>query len=286
MRIEQLIRLVTEATEGKDNIKEGIVGSNGYGFVFKDLNSNITYIINTNSHKYCEAGSMREVVKIWKKVKNIRELKDLSHRDELYDLILAGSLKTLVPTLQFGGFSMFSVWGFVKTPKDRMFPFTFYFAQSGVSIGGWASYGITPFAKEIVFPENFLEIINFTPFNFTDDEKGCFLDALEFALKKTPVSDFWGVFNRDIGNSYMGIKRGKPFNKLMQHFDRDKKAEKEIEPLLRREFVDRHDESFTISLLPGMRIYVLEREYERESDNKYFGNAKRILQIYNILIKS
>ena len=57
MRIEQIIKLATDAAEGKDNFKEGVVGSNGYDFVFKDLNSNIPYIINNYSHKYCGAGS-------------------------------------------------------------------------------------------------------------------------------------------------------------------------------------------------------------------------------------
>jgi len=286
MRIKQLIQLITDAAEGKDNFKEGALGSNGYGFVFRDLKSNTPYITNTNSHKYCEAGSNRDVIKILKKVKNFEDLRNLSKFDEKSDLILTGSLKTLVPTLQFGGFNLFNVWMFVKTPKRYMFPATLYWGVSGVTIGGWRSYGITPFAKEIAFPEDFLEIINFTPFNFTDDERGCFLDALEFALKKAPVSDFWGVFNRDIGNSYMGVKRGKPFNRLMQHLDGDQKSEKEIEPLLGREFVDKYDELFTISLLPGMRIYVIECEHVREGKNKYFGNAKKILQIYNVIVKS
>ena len=183
MRIEQIIKLVTEAAEGKDNIKEGAVGSNGYGFVFKDLNSNISFVTNTNSHKYCEAGSMRNVIKNWIKVKNFEELRDVSNFNEENDLLLAGSLKTL------------------------------YWGKSGVSIGSWASYGITPFAKEIIFPEDFLEVVNFTPFKFTDDERGMFLDALELALKRVPVSEFWGVFSRDIGEYLMGIKDRKPYNR-------------------------------------------------------------------------
>ncbi len=280
MRIEQIIKLVTEAAEGKDNFKEGAVGTNNYGFVFKDLNSNIPYVTDTYSHKYFEAGSMRDVLKIWKKVKSFEELKDLSNFDEKNDLLLVGSLKTLVPTLQFGGFNMFRIWMFVKTPKERMFPATFYWGSSGVSIGGWASYGITPFAKEIIFPEDFLEIVNFTPFNFTDNERGCFLDALEFALKKVPVSDFWGVFNRDIGNSYMGIRRGESFNKLMQHFERDPEAEREVEALFGRKFKDGYNQSFIINLLPGMRIYVVQFEYDIEQDDVIFGNAKKILEFW------
>ncbi|KKL69860.1 hypothetical protein LCGC14_2110710 [marine sediment metagenome] len=285
MNIEQIIKLSIEAAEGKDNVKEGVVGSNGYGFVFKDLNSNILYVTDLNSQRYCEAGSMRGALKIWKKDKNFEDLQDLSSFNEENDLLLAGSLKTLVPTLQFGGYEMFGIWMFVRTPKDRMFPAILYWGVSGVTIGGWSSYGITPFAKEIIFPEDFLKVINFTPFNFTDDERGCFLDALEFSLKKVPISDFWGVFNRDIGNSYMGVKRGEPFNELMQDFKRDPEAEKELEPLLGKEFTGVYNEQFIINLLPGMRIYVMEFKENKESDdleenNKLFGDAKEILRLW------
>jgi hypothetical protein len=278
MRIEQIIKIVTDAAEGKDNIKEGAVGSNGYGFVFKDLNSNISFVTNTNSHKYCEAGSMRNVIKNWKKVKNFEELRDVSNFNEENDLLLVGSLKTLVPTLQFGGFNMFKIWMFVKTPEDHMFPATFYWGSSGVSIGGWASYGITPFAKKIIFPEDFLEIVNFTPFKFTDNERELFLDAFEFALKKVPVSDFWGLFNRDIGNSYMGVRRGEPFNNLMPHFERDPEAEREIETLLGKRIEIGSSRSFTINLLPGMRIYAMQFEENGEQDNIIFGSAKKVLE--------
>ena len=86
MRIKQLVQLVTDAVGGKDNFKEGAVGSNGYGFVFRDLKSNVSYITNTNSHKYCEAGSNRDVIKILKKVKNFEDLRDLSNFNEKSDL--------------------------------------------------------------------------------------------------------------------------------------------------------------------------------------------------------
>ena len=152
MRIEQLIEIATKTAKGKDNFEEGAVGSNGYGFVFKDPNSKIKYITDIYSHKYCEAGSMRAVVKNWEKFKDFRALKELSN-GIWDDLLLVGSLKSLVPNLQFGGFSLFDAWMFVRTPKRRMFPATFYWAQSGLSIGGWTSYDIDPFARERIFPE-------------------------------------------------------------------------------------------------------------------------------------
>ncbi len=282
MIIKQIIKFATEAAEGKDNFEEGAVGYNGYGFVFKDLKSNteVPFIFSITSHKYCETGSSRDILKHWKKVKTIEELQNLARLDEYDDLLFAGSLKTLVPTLQFGGFTMFNVWMFVKTPKDRFFPATFYWGQSGPTVGGWASYGITPFVKEIVFPEEFLEFINFSPFRFTEDEKNCFLDALEFALRKVPPSDFWGVFNRDIGNSYMGLKRGRPFTRLMRHFERKPEAEKALEPLLGKKFKVGDGLSFTISLLPRMRIYVVEYECEYADLDSQLGSAEEILELY------
>ncbi|MFX1479949.1 MAG: hypothetical protein ACFFCI_17665 [Promethearchaeota archaeon] len=276
--MDKILLLAQEAAKGKDNFKEGAVGSNGYGFVFKNLSSSNPIVTEIYSHKYCEAGSMRNISKLWEKVKNFEELKEYTDFDEEKDLLLAGSLKTLVPTLQFGGFSMFRVWMFVKTPEDYKFPATFYWGASGVSVGGWALYDITPFAKEVIFPEDFLEIVNFTPFKFTEEERGMFLDALEFALKKVPVSDFWGVFNRDIGNSYMGIKRGEPFHKLMEHFDIDsEEATREVESLLWMRLIA-GNRPLTINQLPGMKIYAIQFENDINQDEIIFGNAKKVLE--------
>ncbi|MEE9377673.1 MAG: hypothetical protein V3V33_06515 [Candidatus Lokiarchaeia archaeon] len=288
MKVLQILNLVTEAAEGKDNIREGIVGSNCYGFIFKDLdtNSKAHYIISFSSHKFCGAGSCRETLKNLKRVSSFEELRSLTRGDEYDDLLLAGSLKTLVPTLQFGGYELlFKTWVFVKTPRGRVFPATIYWGQSGLSIGGWTSYDITPLTKERVFPEDLLEVINFSLFEFNEDEKGCFLDALEFALKKVPPSDFWGVLNHDIGNSYMGIKKGKPFIKEIGYCERDLETEKEIESLLGRKLRDADGELFTIRFLPGRKIYVMEFEYDYETEDKFFGNAKEILSLYKDLIK-
>jgi len=122
-------------------------------------------------------------------------------RQEEIDLLLAGSLKTLIPKLQFGGDeTFFNIWMFVKTPDGKTFPGTFYYGASGPSVGGWMRY--IPSSK---CP------FNFSPFDFKKEELNLFLDALEFALKKIPVSDFEGIYRHDLGNSHMGIIDGKPF---------------------------------------------------------------------------
>ncbi len=290
MRIEQITKLATDAANGKDNFKKGAVGSNEYGFVFKDSKSHLEepYIVPYGWHKLCDAGAYRDQLKnIKKKLKNYDKsdfFSGILRYDNKLDLLFAGSVKTLVPTLQFGGFLLFEAWMFVITPEGRIFPATLYWGQTGLSIGAWSGYS---FMGEKDLLEDFPELKTFSPFDFTDDETGLFLDALEFALKKVPVSDFWGVFNRDIGNSYMGVKRGKPFHELMQHFKSDpnnSEAEKELEPLLDREFKDEYGESFSIRLLHGMRIYVVQPEYELEWWDKYFGNAKDVLDLYKKII--
>ena len=231
MNIDELILRVSETSEGKDNIEKGAVGSNDYGFVFKDLDSDIPYVTFRGSSKAFGAGSHRDFVDNFRKLRKLRKIQSF---DELYtispefDLLLAGSVKTLVPSLKFGGIEeLFDVWMFVKTPEGMMFPARFYYAQSGPSIAGWGRKDsrtgryFDSYTGENVFPKDFEELINFSPFQFTNFEKNLFLDALEFVLNKVPVSDFWGVKSHDLGNALMGVRKGKPFTRELGYFERD-----------------------------------------------------------------
>jgi len=214
MRIKQIIKLATEATKEKDNLNEGAVGSNGYGFVFKDFDthSNIPFITPNESHKFCGAGAYRDYTKKLQKHDKIDKFSDLLRYNPKLDLLLAGSLKRIVPTLQFGGIELlFKVWMFVLTPKGQMFPAIFYWGQSGLSIGGWSKEGSSILLMGKNDPlKDFPELKNFSPFEFTEEETNLFHDALEFALKKVPVSDFWGIYTFDLGHAYMEVKRGRP----------------------------------------------------------------------------
>lgn len=286
MRIEQLVELVTKAAHGEDNFKEGAVGSNGYGFIFKDLQSDIKYVTNKASHKYCGAGSCRHVLE------NFYKHGSLNY-DVFYNLKLVGSLKTLIPNIQFGGLEkFFDAWMFVKTPEDHMFPATFYWGKLGLSIGGWRGKGEHPFKKERVLPEDITNVINFSPFDFTDDERGCLLDVLEFALKKVPISDYWGVFSYEAVHFLMGIKNGRQIIEPWEwdYFERDREAEEKLNPLLNKKFKDINNKSFSIRVLPNsgktFRIYVMEFEYDHEGVDKVFGNAKKMLKFFNIHVKS
>lgn len=288
MKIKQIIRLATKTAQGKDNLKEGAVGFNGYGFVFKDLDvdPSYPYVFSVDSQKLCVAGVHRfftEKLEVHSKIDNFT---DLLRYDPKLDLLLVGSVKTLVPTLQLGGFEhFFEVWMLVVTPENQVFPATLYWGKSGLSIGGWASYGISYFLKKRVFPEDFSKLINFTPFKLIDKELNLLLDALELALKKVLVSDFWGVSLYDISYLYRGIRNGKPFEKLKNPYEdlEDSEAEKKLESLLGREFKDDFGDSFSIHRLPELKLYYLESEYPislRSGENKSFGHACYILDLY------
>ncbi len=290
MEIDKIIKLAWEATKGKDNFKEGTVGSNGYGFVFKDLDAHLNnpYIFDVDSQKLCGAGAYRAFSKKLQKHDKVNNFTDLLRYDPNLDLLFAGSIKTLAPTLQFGGFErLFDIWMFVITPENQMFPAIFYWRQSGLSIGGWTSYGVSSFLKKRIFPENFSKLINFGPFEFNEEEQNLFLDALEFALKKVPVSDFWGVYRGDFGYVYMGVKKGKPFSKRLADkklYEIDSEIAKKLEPLLGKEFKDPYGESFCINLVHDMKIYVIEFEHKINGDNKLFLNAKDVLDFYKKFI--
>ncbi len=284
MKISELISWSLNASKGNDNFKKGVVGSNGYGFVFKDLNSNIPYVTFKGSGKIFEAGSYRDVLNNFKKLDNIKNFADLHTIDPKYDMILAGALKTLVPSLEFGGYEiLFDVWMFVTTPDGKRFPARFYHGQSGTSIAGWdpdLNY-LDPYTWEKTFPKEFEKIINYTPFDFDDSEKNLFLDALEFALQKVPISDFWGVKHHDLGNSLMGVKKGKPFLRELGFFDIDPIAEKRIEHLLGKTLTTLAGERFCVYKLPESKIYVIDFVYDQ-----WFGDAKKTLELTRTFQKS
>ena len=219
MKKKELLKILCDVVEGKDNIEKGAVGFNGYSFIFRDPpNSNESYIKTIGSSKFSSAGVWRGfLLKAMEDIKSVK-LGDPSLNDVRYDLLFAGALKTIIPTLKFGGEILFHVWMLVKTPENKIFPATFYYGQSGTSLGGWKLSE----AKK-VFPLDFFSLINFSPFDFTNDELDVFIEAFELSLRKIPVSDFHGVFQSDMGYSLMGVKNGIPFiEDLGYSYDDDK----------------------------------------------------------------
>jgi len=222
LKIEDLLKLASEAADGKDNFKEGAIGYNGYGFVFRGYGykSKNSFIIGDGSSKLCSIGAFRNIYKKSLEIQGpIKSSKDLLNYSPKLDLFFGGALKSLVPEIEFGGNEqLFDVWLFVKTPKGQMFPATFYYGQSGASIGGWSpDYRVFLFTEARTFPPEFESIINFSPFNFSKIELEEFIEALVLSLDKVPTSDFEGVYEHDLGRELMGIRSGKPFVKSLEN---------------------------------------------------------------------
>lgn len=208
--INVLLKLLEATAEDKVNYQDKVIHFQGYVFVFRDpyIEPRESYINVKFSGKITSAGFWRRVIKeSMKNLDRIQSLEDLNLEDTKIDFLFGGSLKTLVPTLTFGGYeSLFDVWMFVKTPEGYMFPATLYYGQSGTSVGGWR----LDHAKEVL-PPDFYSIINFSPFNFKPDELDPFIEALEHSLKMVPVADYYGIYQGDEGYCLMGVRDNRPY---------------------------------------------------------------------------
>ena len=229
LEIEDLLKLVSEAADGKDNFKEGAIGFNGYGFVFKKLDyfSQDSFVIGDGSSKLCSIGAFRNLYE--RSLEHLGSLEDLVETvlsDRNSDLYFSGTIKTLVPDVEFGGYeSLFHIWMFVKTPKGKMFPATFYHGKSGTSVGAWSlDYRAFLFAEERRLPKEFEAIVNYSPFNFLKIELEEFIEALLLALHKVPISDFEGIYEDDFGRELMGLRSSKPFRETLKHNQKEIKT--------------------------------------------------------------
>ena len=211
MDIKKIKNLTINGALGQLNIEKAQVGSNGYGFIYFDFNNtSVDPVFRIGSGKVCGAGAhfgdfekfmALDEIK-FDKLSNIEGLM----RDIEHDLLLASSLKTLLPDIVFGGDEqLFDVLMFVTTPDGLFFPATFYYGASGTSLGGWDSEDYK------TFPVEFRELINFSPFDFDKDGLTNIIEAQMFALQKVPVSDFCGIYRHDSGNALMCVHDGRAF---------------------------------------------------------------------------
>ena len=210
MDIIKIKNLALKGTIGQLDTDRAQVGSNGYGFVYFDFsNSLLDPIFNKRSGKVCGAGAHFGDFERFMELEEIKFDK-LSSIDGLiddikFDLLLAGSLKTLLPNLVFGGDEqLFDALMFVFTPDNYFFPANFYYGASGTALGGWM------FEQYQEFPNKISKEFNFSPFDLDKDKLTGLVEAQVFALRRVPVSDFCGIYKHDMGNSLMCIHDGKP----------------------------------------------------------------------------
>ena len=230
MDIKKIKIFASNGALGQLDISKAQIGSNRYGFVFFDFNNtSVEPVFNTLSSRVCGAGAHFGDFEKFMTLEEIKfdKLSDIGDlmKDIKHDLLLAGSLKTLLPELKFGGDEMlFDALMFVMTPDGLFFPANFYYGASGTAIGGWHLEDYK------IFPVEFRELINFSPFDLDKDGLTGLIEAHMFALKKISVSDFCGIYGHDLGNALMCVHNGRPI--IMELGYDDKFGEYEVEIVL------------------------------------------------------
>lgn len=203
-----LKNLLEERIESDSHRKKGMLEYNGYKFIFKRWVEVPSVLHQSHSHKVCSLRSMRNF-----SCKNlaINDIVDLL-KTIGQDIKIAGSLKTILPNMVFGGDEvLFDIWMFVRTPEGQMFPATLYYGVTRLSLGGWSNYFKEEDTQKNVFPNDFMELVNISPHNFNKEQKEEIVEALELALSRIRPSDFQGIFSFEGYSFWMGIKSGAPF---------------------------------------------------------------------------
>lgn len=211
--IQEISKLLDASISGRSHVKQGAMENNGYLFIFKDYSEVPDELNLAYSHKVCTVGTMRHFEKDLENLKKY-DFNSLM-AEEKEDLLLMASLKTLLPELKFGGDEvMFDSFMLVKTPEGKVFPATFYYGPSGLSMGGWSGFS-DHFQDAGKFPKEFSDLINGSPHELTDEQLEPILEALVLGLRNVPPSDFQGKIKTDYGKFLMGVKRGASFIDLI-----------------------------------------------------------------------
>ena len=202
MELSDYCILAKEASEGRDNFKKGAVGADGYGFVFTSLKdaSFIGESIQETSQLCC----LRDFQEFVRKAESLGSNILLNLDEEkLEDIEISGTVKTLVPSVEYGGYELlFEVALIVRAPREIFFPLIFYYGASGLALGSYNS------EKELSLIG---KIFNFNPFHYNELERKSLVKALCRALQKVSSSNFYGVYQHDFGNSLMAMKNGRRF---------------------------------------------------------------------------
>lgn len=208
MNIARLVQFALDAAEGVNNFNEGAVGSNGFGFVFRDVDNEDIGLEYTS--KVCNIGTMREFFEEFRNEENpdiFQVYSDISS-----DLLLIGAVKALVPSLQFAlDDLLFIVWMVVKTPDNKIFPATLYYGKTRLATGGWSRNRLS----KVVGFSKYKEYFNFNPFDFTIEEQSSYAEALESALQKVPISEVDVVYRDEYGEYVMVVRDGIPYSRMI-----------------------------------------------------------------------
>lgn len=290
MNIARLVQFASNAAEGMNNFNEGAVGSNGFGFVFRDVNYEDIGLEFTS--KVCNIGTMRE---FFEEFQN-KEDPDIFqvYSDIRSDLLLIGAVKTLVPSIQLAlDDLLFIVWMVVKTPDNRIFPATMYYGKTRLATGGWRRNKLS---KEVGFSK-YKEYFNFNPFDFTIEEQSSYAEALESALQKVPISDFEVVYRDEYGEQVMVVNDGIPNfrrisdeeywpieilgNGTWRYYDR---FEDLIDTRLTQDDKESMKSSITFQEHKDLRRGIVERCYDDLIELAYRFNSRLAFQVLGFLL--
>ena len=196
---------------GSHDIKNGVIQAKDYCFlVLKEMRD---YDLSEFA-KLSAFGAYKGIHERFlnTRLENSDHFLDQLSYDVSIDLLAVGSLKTIIPNLEVGGYeSLFNALVVAKTPNNKIFPFIFYFGPSGTAIGSNDSESqILQILKEM-FVTIPVDVSTHSPFTFSKQELTNFLEAFASALRKVSTTDFQAVYEHDFGNKCMGIEKGIPF---------------------------------------------------------------------------
>lgn len=145
-------------------------------------------------------------------LKNVDEFLDQFSYDVSIDLLMVGSLKTILPTLELGGYeTFFNTMVITKTPNNKIFPIVFYFGPSGIAISSTDSESQIFKILSLVFSNFTLDFQIQNPFDLSKENLANFLSAFSSALRRVPTTDFQAIYEHDLGKELMGLHKGVPF---------------------------------------------------------------------------
>jgi len=205
---KEVLKLVNLAAEGKDYIEMGSVGYGGYGFVFRDL--------DFFEHFPGELNRYRPIVNVGDQpIEKIIRSQGECDRDEFYyyyylKVLMIGSLKTLLPSLEFKDAKksdiLFEVWVIIKTPQGKIFPLIYHYDRYRMALG------ISPTYSDVTWllPRNYRDIFNVNPNDLTREERATLAETFENALKKVPTSDYRTIYPGHDYSSHIEINNGVP----------------------------------------------------------------------------